>query len=253
MDVILAALSEQQEELDGLLAALDPAGWETPSRCPGWTVADVVLHLAQTDELVEATVQGRLAEVASRFTADAEDGALVSVDAAAEHMVERQRGDAGPAVHARWRAAAATQQALLRSCDPHRRLAWVADELSARTLATTRLAEAWIHTGDVAEGLGCSLAPTGRLWHIARLAWRTLPYAFARAGRTLNGPVALQLTAPDGSTWDFREEAEANTVLRGRADELCLVAGRRLDPAGTGLVAEGPDGEAVLALLRTYA
>ena len=59
----------------------------------------------------------------------------------------------------------------------------VAGELSARTLASTRLAETWIHTGDIAAGLGVDLVPTDRLWHMARLAWRTLPYAFAQAGR----------------------------------------------------------------------
>jgi uncharacterized protein (TIGR03083 family) len=48
MEAIIAALDEQQAELDGLLVALDDSDWATPTRCPGWSVADVVLHLAQT-------------------------------------------------------------------------------------------------------------------------------------------------------------------------------------------------------------
>jgi hypothetical protein len=47
------------------------------------------------------------------------------------------------------------------------------------------------------------------------------------------------------------------TTVRGDAVEFCLVAGRvagrRLDPAKTSLVADGPDATAVLALVRTYA
>ena len=41
--------------------------------------------------------------------------------------------------------------------------------------------------------------------------------------------------------------------MRGDAVDLCLVAGQRADAADTGLVAEGPDGAEVLALVRTFA
>ena len=100
-----------------------------------------------------------------------------------------------PAVEAPPGGAPARSDAATRPsapADPHARVTWVAGELSARTLATTRLAETWIHTGDVAPAFGSS-SPTVRLWHIARLAWRTLPYAFARPGAT--GPVAFELRA----------------------------------------------------------
>ena len=99
--------------------------------------------------------------------------------------------------------------------------------------------------------------PTERLSHIARLAWRTVPYAFARAGRPEPGPVTFDLAAPDGDRWVFAAEATAPatsvTTVRGDALDLCLVAGQRADAADTGLVAEGPDAEGVLALVRTFA
>jgi uncharacterized protein (TIGR03084 family) len=137
--------------------------------------------------------------------------------------------------------------------DPHDRVTWVAGELSVRTLATTRLAETWIHTGDAAESVGLHLPPTDRLRHIARLAWRTVPYAFERAGRVLSGPVAFELTGPGGEPWHFAPDAAPVTVIRGDGVELCRVAGRRIDAAHTGLVGEGPDAVAVLELVRTYA
>jgi hypothetical protein len=95
--------------------------------------------------------------------------------------------------------------------------------------------------------------PTERLRHIARLAWRTLPYAFARAGRTLVGPVALELRSPSGETWEFHPEGDATTVIRGDGAQWCLVAARRMLAADTDLRADGPDGAAVLDLVRTYA
>ncbi len=144
-------------------------------------------------------------------------------------------------------------QAALLARLPADRVTWIVGDMAARTLATTRLAETWIHTGDVADGLGIDLAPTDRLWHIARLAWRTLPYAFDRAGHPPPGPVAFELTAPSGAAWSFAPDTPPATVVRGSGVELCQVASRRVEPSATGLVAEGPDGDAVLALVRTWA
>jgi uncharacterized protein (TIGR03084 family) len=252
VEVIVAALRAQHAELAGLLEGLDDAGWQRPSPCEGWSVSDVVLHLAQTDDMARASARGQfgefLAEVAGNF-----EGPTADVDEGAGRMVELERGASGSEVRARWQAGADELAGLLAACDPHQRVTWVAGELSARTLATTRLAETWIHTGDVAEALDRPLAPTDRLWHIARLAWRTLPYAFARAGRELTGPVAFELRGPGGDSWDFVPDGEPLTTIRGEAHELCRVAARRDDPAGTKLDGEGPDAAAVLELVRTYA
>jgi uncharacterized protein (TIGR03084 family) len=247
VDDVLAALAEQHAELAGILPTDEP-GWRRPTPCEGWAVADVVLHLTQTDELAVASVDGRWGDRTGGF------GGGATVDDAADAMVAAHRGESGAVVGERWRAGADALRAALAGCDPHARVPWVAGRLSARTLTTTRLAEAWIHTGDVAAGTGVTLEPTDRLRHIARLAWRTLPYAFSRADRTLTGPVAFVLTGPSGEEWALEpDDGPAVTTIRGDATELCLVAGRRVDPTATGLRGEGPDADAVLALVRTYA
>ena len=251
MDEIVAALVEQQSELLGLLAGLDEAGWQRPSRCEGWTVADVVLHVAQTNEMAVASADGRFADYLTEV--GREVGPATSVDDGAALMVAAQRGGPGAAVGARYKASADQLRDLLAASDPHVRVEWVAGQLSARTLATTRLAETWIHTGDVAEALDVELVPAPRLRHIARLAWRTIPYAFTRTGRKLHGPVAFRLRGPSGEAWDFEPDEEPLTTIRGDGVELCLVAGRRVDPAKTSLTGEGPDVDAVLELVRTYA
>jgi uncharacterized protein (TIGR03084 family) len=214
-------------------------------------VADVVLHLAQTDELAAASAGHPLPGADRAWALAADQGE--TVDDAAGAMVAAERGRPAKEVLARWRTAAAAAHSALAACDPGARLVWVAGDLAARTLATTRLAECWIHSGDVANALGIELPPSDRLWHIARLAWRTLPYAFARAGAAMAGPVAVFLDAPGGGQWPFGDDGTAVTTVRGDAVEFCLVAGRRLDPAKTGLVATGPDATAVLDLVRTYA
>jgi hypothetical protein len=43
------------------------------------------------------------------------------------------------------------------------------------------------------------------------------------------------------------------TIIRGSAADFCDVAARRVDASATGLVGTGPDADAVLRLVRTYA
>ena len=251
MDDIISALAAQQAELHALVEPLDEAGWERPSRCDGWTVADVLIHLAQTDELAIASLDDRFDD---ELGAMAEGLELVSdVDAGAGALVAAQRGAAGAEILSRWSAAAAGVRQRLDESDPSRRVRWVAGLLSCRTLAATRLSECWIHTGDVGVSVGGVPAPTDRLEHVARLAWRTLPYAFARADRELTGGVAFELTAPSGAHWSFRPQQRAATVISGAAADLCAVAGQRLHADATALRGEGPDAIAVLELVRTFA
>ncbi len=252
MDEILRALADQHRELDDLLVPLSEAEWATPTpRCPGWTVSDVVLHLAQTDEMAIASARGHFAEAMEQLAAGF-TGAT-SVDDGAGALVAAQRGAPPHEVHERWRSGAAELRQVLRTTDPRARVQWVAGELAARTLATTRLAECWIHTGDVLAAFGRPVVASDRIRHIARLAWRTLPYAFSTAGKTLSGPVRFALTGPAGESWDLQPEDPALTTITGSALDLCQVAGQRADAAATTLTGDGPDATAVLALVRTFA
>ena len=160
---ILTALAEQDDELDGLLAGLDDAGWARPSRCPDWSICDVVLHLAQTDEMALASAERRFTDVVTEFgrPPGAQPGA--NVDDLAGLAVAAGRGRPPAEVYQRWRQAAAAEAKALAACEAGTRVPWVSGELSALTLATTRLAEHWIHTGDVAEALDRPPVATDRL------------------------------------------------------------------------------------------
>ncbi|HUR48266.1 MAG TPA: maleylpyruvate isomerase family mycothiol-dependent enzyme [Acidimicrobiales bacterium] len=248
---VFDALDRQHADLAGILDSLESSRWSTPTRCEGWDVADVVLHLAQTDEFVVAGCNGTGEEAMASFIPSGES--VESVDDAAELAVRRERGVPADDLLARWRAAADESRRLLRERPAEHRVPWVLGTLPPKTLATTRLSEAWIHTGDIAEAVGGSSVADDRLWHIARLAWRTLPYAFGLAGSELSGPVALRLTSPAGEKWIFGEEEGPATTVTGPALEWCLLAARRRPAELTSLRAEGADGSAVLSLARTYA
>lgn len=253
-DDVMHALESEHGETARMLESLSDTQWLLPTRCEGWSVADVVLHLAQTDELALASLRGALPEPVTELTGGPDT--VSAVDEGAAAMVELQRGIEPDALLERWTTRTAELRDELAKSDPSRRVQWLAGLLSARTLATTRLAETWIHEGDIAAALGIEKKPTERLRHVARLAWRTLPYAFERAGRKMNGPVAFDLRGPEGGTWKFVPDEGVGppaTLIRGQGVELCLVAGRRLDPSSTALTGEGPDVDAVLSLVRTYA
>jgi uncharacterized protein (TIGR03084 family) len=251
VDEIVAALAAQDEALAGLLTGCSDDDWHRPSPCEGWDVADVVLHVAQTNELAIASIEGDFPAMAERLAGD--EARPGNVDDAAGVMVEQERGATPGEIFDRWHSTASRFLELADATDLSRRVTWVAGELSARTLITTRLSETWIHTNDVADALGVPLTPTERQRHIARLAWRTLPYAFARSGKVLAGPVAFDLRGPSGDAWVFTPDEPALTTVTGEGAELCLVAARRLEPSATSLRAEGPDAADVLALVRTYA
>ena len=251
IQTVLTALGEQHAALDALLTPLDDDAWGRPTRCDGWNVADVVLHLAQTDELARSSLEGRFADDLDVLAGGVEQRGNVDDGAAA--IVARERGLPNAAVRERWRTGAAALRDALSSADPHARVTWVAGQLSVHTLSATRLAECWIHTGDVAGALDVEQEPTDALEHVARLAWRTLPYAFARDGRELAGPVAFELVAPSGAPWNFVPDSEPTTVIAGPGADLCLVAARRRAPDDTSLTGTGPDARAVLELVRTYA
>ncbi|MCC5951461.1 MAG: maleylpyruvate isomerase family mycothiol-dependent enzyme [Acidimicrobiia bacterium] len=282
METVLASLAQEIAALDVRLSGLGPDDWGRASWCDGWSVADVVLHLAQTNEMAVASAEDRFhthlaslsfggpadrplapapaddrapdGEADARSPASAGTGDVAWVEDGAGALVIAERGAPAGDVFERWRRSAQAMCGALAAREGSDRVQWVAGDLAARTLATTRLSETWIHAGDIAWAFGEDPTATDRLWHVARLAWRTLPYAFAGVGRSLTGPVAFELSSPAGDVWSFRPDSGvAATVVSGPAVDLCLVAGRRRAAGDTQLMAEGPDAADVLELVRTFA
>lgn len=236
-------LVAEQDRLEKILGGLPDGAWQTPSLAPGWTVRDVVLHLAQTEEAVLRSVDSD-----GRLPAWGTPGE--GVDAAMDRMV---RTDAAPPalVFDRWRRARRGAVEALRGTDPQRRLPWVANTLRPTTLATTRLAEHWAHGLDITGPLGIPFPDTDRLRHIAWLGHGSLPYAFRLAGQQPQ-EVYCELSGPAGEVWRYGP-AQAPSAIVGTAGEFCRVGAQRLRPERSGLVTRGPYGPAALRVLRNYA
>lgn len=242
-DAVIDDYAGETARLEGILARLSAEQWLTESGASGWSVADVVLHLAQSEEAVVASAGGSGPREAA--------AAAGTVDDWAARLVAAERA-AAARVFARWRRARDAAVAALRAAGPQVTLEWVTGRMRPATLATTRLAEHWAHGLDITGPLGIDFPDTSRLRHVAWLAHRTLPYAFSLAGEE-PAAVRCSLTAPDGVTaWTFGPD-DAEAEISGPAGDFCRVAARRMDPAASGLKTAGAHGAVALRVLRTYA
>src|SRR4051794_40181930 len=141
---IAADLKAEYDRIDAILAALDDGGWATPSLAEGWTVCDVVLHLAQTEEMAAATV---VAPVDGRTRANESRG----VDDNVAQMVTSERA-APDAVFERWRAGTAAFLAGLTAADPDRLVQWGGGTPQPATPGPTRLGRHRAHRVDIGRG-----------------------------------------------------------------------------------------------------
>ena len=239
-------LEAEQDRIEALLDGLDDAGWTSPSAAAGWSVADVVLHLAQTEEAVVSSCGGSgLLEELPPYVAGA-----TAMDDVMQRWVEAERTEPA-AVFDRWRRARRGAVAALRAAEAGSRLPWATGSLSPTTLATTRHAVHWAHALDIVDPLGLDFPDTDRLRHIAWLAHRSLPYGFTVAGEDPH-EVFCDLVAPDGTQWTYGDPA-AESRITGSAGAFCRVGAQRLTPEQSGLTTAGPHADAALRVLRNYA
>ena len=235
-------LEGELAQLESMLESLTAAQWLSPSDALGWSVADVVLHLAQTEEAIPHAASSTTEATWS------DDGD--PVDDVVEQWVQRERGEPS-VIFERWKVAHRRAVATLRAADPLRKIRWAAAPLKPATLATTRIAEHWAHALDIAVPLGIDYPDTDRLRHVAWLGYNTLPYALRLAGIHPQ-PVFVELVAPSGAAWTFGERS-APTQVCGTASEFCRIGARRLAPQDSGVLATGPLATQTLQLLRNYA
>src|SRR5215475_12463091 len=91
---IIDDLEAEEERLESILDGLDDAAWRSPSAAEGWSVADVVLHLAQSEDAVVLSAAGGVGFARRRPAAA---GALGDIGHQARHAGDDAAGRAlGP-------------------------------------------------------------------------------------------------------------------------------------------------------------
>jgi uncharacterized protein (TIGR03084 family) len=225
-------LVEEQESLDLVVGDLPDEQWYLPTASPEWKVFDQVAHLAYFDERAALALsepeefRRERDEVFSRAGHQSLD----------DITLKSLRTLAPRELVTRWRAARSSLDDAAGALDEAIRVDWYGPSMSAKSFLTARLMETWAHGTDVTEALGVSRAPTDRLVHIVRLGVVTRPWSYQVRGEELpRGTVGVELSAPDGDIWRVGPD-DADEVVRGSAEEFCLVVTQRRHLDDTNLV-----------------
>jgi uncharacterized protein (TIGR03083 family) len=140
------AFARQRARLAATLAGLTGAEWSSPSRCDGWTVQDVIEHLAGVNSFWALSLESGLRNQPTQLLASFDP---VSVPAA---MVDAARGAPSSATLDRF---VTTNEVLtdivgsLTSADWSRHAEAPPGHLAIRAVVAHALWDSWIHERDV--------------------------------------------------------------------------------------------------------
>ena len=243
-------LGKEQESLDEIVCGLEEEQWLQLTMFSGWSVRDEITHLAFFDRAAALAATDESAFNALR------DESLSGVTSSREfhdRVLAYGRTKSATELLSWWRAERSRLLKAMAPLDTRTRLPWWGPSMSARSSATARMMETWAHGTDVADALGVRRKPTGRLYNIAHLGVITIGWSYATNGMDApNMPVRIELTSPSGDPWIWGPEDAVN-VVRGDAEEFCLVAVRRRHVDDTGLSYTGPVAAQWLSIAQAFA
>lgn len=252
LESVLADLEAESLQLEGWVAPLDDAGWETVTTPEGWTVANQIAHLAWTDWASSTSVEG------GKAWDDLLNLAFATWDADPPFVdAESIRWATNVDSHAeqleRWRTGRAKLAADLRAVPDGTKLNWFGPPMSPASMATARMMETWGHSQDVAEGLGIEVPITDRCKHVCYLGTRTRGYVYA--SRFMEVPdveVKVELISPSGETWLWGNPDAAESIT-GSAWDFALLATRRRHISDTDVQAHGAAAQEWLPMVQAFA
>ena len=247
IDDLCADLQAEGDELAGVLAGLDEAGWDTMTAAEPWRVKDQISHLAWNDD---ATV--RALTQPDKFLADKPDG-MEAIQSMVDQVIIDYHHLPGDEMLHWFRDARQSLINAFAGRNPKDRMPWYGPEMSLASKLTARFMETWAHGYDVFDALGLDKPPTDRVRHVVFLGLQALPNAYMAQGRELpDRPVRLEVTSPTGELWQMGA-ADAVDVVRGSAFDLGLVVTQRLNAADADLQPEGSVATDWLQIAQAFA
>jgi uncharacterized protein (TIGR03084 family) len=246
LDLIRSDLADEHADLDAIVAPLEESSWDVPTPAEPWSVRDQISHLAFFDELATAA-STRADDFLAGMATAAQD-----VDGFMNAPLEKGRAMPAPEVLGWWRGARAEMLDAFSGLQSSDRIPWYGPPMSAASFITARLMETWAHGQDVVDGLGTDRTPTERLRHVAYIGVRARPFSYStRALEVPDEPIGVHLTAPDGTSWSWNDDA--TQTVRGDALEFCLVVTQRRHVDDTSLEMEGPLAREWMSIAQAYA
>jgi uncharacterized protein (TIGR03084 family) len=250
MQAICNDLKLEYDELDACVARLAEGDWDRLTPFYGWTIKDEISHLRYYDMAAVESLQGR--EV---FLSGFEDllKSMKPGDDLFDEINARGRKLPVKDLLTSWRATREQLLAGLAQLDAKDRLAWYGPDMSARSFATARIMEVWAHGQDIFDALKIRRQPTERLRHIAHMG--VVTYGWTFMNRQLDVPeadVRVELSGPSKTLWTWGPETATNLV-KGQAEDFCLVITQRRNVADTDLMIKGQAASEWMAIAQAFA
>lgn len=248
MEQICDDLQAEHAALDAVLEAT--GDWDMSTPAEGWSVRDTVSHLWFFDQRALLALTD-----ADAFAADAE---VLMAAGGTEASVLPGREMTSAALHAHWRHDRAQLIETARRVDPSMRVPWYGPAMGARSFITARLMETWAHGQDVVDAVaatvpGLTRPSSARLRHIAHIGVRARPFSYAINGREMPPTdVYVALTAPDGELWEWGESSLSD-VVRGPAEDFCLLVTQRRHRNDLALEISGPAATEWMSFAQAFA
>ncbi|WP_433496278.1 TIGR03084 family metal-binding protein [Sphaerimonospora sp. CA-214678] len=247
LDEVLKDLAIEGDEVDRLVADLEPGQWALPTPAPGWTVADQIAHLTFVFRLAGAAAADPRA-----FQAMTARAAEVGFDAAVNAALADYAGDTPAELLARWRDQRATTLEALAAVPPDQTVPWLVNPLPPAVLACAGIMEVFAHGQDVADALGVRMERTDRIRHLCGFAVLTRDFGYEARGLTPPEAVfRFELTAPSGQLWEFGPPDAAQRIT-GPAADFCLLVTRRRHRDDLAVTAVGAEADHWLDIAQAY-
>jgi hypothetical protein len=156
---IRADMVAEQDDLDSLVAGLDPEDWSLPTPAEGWSVRDQIGHLAYFDGAAF-----RALTAPDQFRAEAQTVLAQGADFVEQHL-EQARSLPVAELLGSWRQGRQDLLEAVAGADAGVRVPWYGPPMSLASFASARLMEAWAHALPRSPApASWRLGPTARTW-----------------------------------------------------------------------------------------
>lgn len=178
-------LDAEADRLDRFFGSLQGAEWDNPSRASGWSVRDVLAHLAGEESYNHACLNDDVAG----FLSSLSEAGVADLDAFNEWCVQQRRSLPVQDVLAEWRAADGWTRQRLRALGRDAQLPTMAGPYPVGLQALHIASEFATHADDVS-------APTSGEEEPSRTDWRGRVGRFALSEK--EDAASVEVSEPDG-------------------------------------------------------
>jgi uncharacterized protein (TIGR03084 family) len=241
-------LTEEHDALHSLLVDLREEDWVKPTPAAGWDVRDSLSHLCYFDETAAlAASDPEMFEIHKRQLHE-EFRARNTPDIALGRSIAHPRE-----LLDRWQCGRRAYIEAILKVAPKSRVPWYRLPMSAASLTTARIMEAWAHGTDIRDALGAPTVPTSRLRHVCHIGYLARAYTFV--AHEIDDPgdaVRLSVRAPDGVDWLWGPENASNRIA-GDAIEVAMIFTQRRHYSRTSVQATGSVATQWLGIAQAFA